>query len=130
MTLFKKYLVALFVVFLHFASQIKYLTSLSNRYDSLWRRVDGWALVADIFGIALAAAALAWGLERVAARLKRPWLKRVLDHLFLVAVLSGLLAAAPCIVALDIRSFLDELSRRSLAQLLRTRRNAAAHPGQ
>ena len=95
MNALKKYLVALFVVFLHFAAQIRFLTDPANRYAFVWTRREAWALVADVVLLALGAALAAWALEAVTRRPGREWVRRVFGHVFLAALFSGLLAAFP-----------------------------------
>lgn len=95
MSFIKKYLVALFVVFLHFAGAVRYLTLKSNRYYFLWDRHHAVALLADLFLISLAFALLALGGAWLARRFRLRWLERLLGHMLLVALLSGLLAAFP-----------------------------------
>ena len=97
MSLAKKYLAALFVVFLHFAVQIRSRTNPRTRCDFLWDRGDAIALVADLFGIALVCTAAVWAVERLARRLKLPILRRIAHHLFLVALLSGIMSALVCV---------------------------------
>jgi len=91
----KKYLVALFVVFLHFSGQITSMTGVGNRYFFRWSRNDATALVLDVFLIALVVTLLVLGLGWLVRRLNWPRVERFLGHVFLVALASGLLAAFP-----------------------------------
>lgn len=95
MDILKTYLVALFVVFLHFAGQLRFLSSRWNRCMFLWDRHHAIARILDLFLIALLFALLAQGGARLARRRGLPGLRRVLGHLFLITVVSGLLAAFP-----------------------------------
>ncbi len=95
MRLVKVYLVALFVVFLHFAGQFKAMSVRWNRRMFLWDRHHAIARVLDLFLIALLFTLLAQGLVRLARRWGLPRLRRSLGHLFLIAVASGVLAAFP-----------------------------------
>jgi hypothetical protein len=95
MDIVKKYLVALFIVFLHLAAQIKSVADELSRYYFLWHRRMGVALLVAMFLIALGLTLLVLGLEWLARRVRVPFLRRFLGHLFLVALVSGLLASSP-----------------------------------
>lgn len=95
MRILKTYLVALFVVFLHFAGQIRYLTSEKNRINLLWHWHNAVALVLDLFLLALLFTVLAVAARRLSRMRDSSWLRRVAGHLFLAALLSGILAAVP-----------------------------------
>ncbi|NQT38011.1 MAG: sulfatase-like hydrolase/transferase [Planctomycetes bacterium] len=89
----KMYLVALFVVFLHFAAQITTMTAWHNRDFFFWDRYDGVAIVSNVFAIALLFTLPAWGFRRLAHRLKSAALEKVLGHVFLLALISGVFSA-------------------------------------
>jgi len=97
MKLLKTYVVAVFVVFLHFAGQLTQLARPAERYYYLWDRSDATARLLDVLLIALGFALLAWGLDSLAERWRSVALKRVLGHLFLVGLISGLLALFPAL---------------------------------
>jgi len=96
----KHYLVAQFVVFLHLAGHIRSLTTVMNRYHFIWGRRHAVALVAGMMLLGVGAALVAWALRVLARRLARPWLERLLGHVFVVTVLSGLLATFPSVTLL------------------------------
>jgi len=94
-TILKMYLVSLFIVFLHFAAQVKYWTAPSNRYFFQWERATAAALVLDVFLIAMLVTLLAVGLRAVTRRFQLARVQRALDHLLPLALLSGLLSLFP-----------------------------------
>ena len=106
----QKCLVALLVVFLHFASQLKYLTNPSSRYDLLWTRHQGGALLLAMFGLGLGVGLLALGVGALARRVGRPGLERLLAHVFVAAVVSGVLAIVPSLVGLTVDSYAVRLA--------------------
>ena len=90
----KKYIIALFVVFLHYAPQIAARTVEANRYYDLWGASDAAAIILGM----LLLAGLLLGLDAVVSRLGSPTVRRLFNHLYLVALTSGLLAAVPAFV--------------------------------
>jgi hypothetical protein len=87
----KRLTVAAFVVFLHYVPGITLFMKEEERYCGWWSAANAVRILAGT--VVLAAAAV--GLDGLWRRLGRPWPKRVFDHLFLLALVSGLLAAFP-----------------------------------
>lgn len=95
MALAKQFLISLFVVFLHFAGQIRYLTAPTNRYDLMWDGHRAAALLVALVGVAVVALLVARVLMLLARRARHPLGQRLLGHAFLLAVVSGVAAALP-----------------------------------
>jgi len=91
MNLFKRSVVALFVVFLHYSGQITVRSVEDNRYMDDWQHLDAVAILLGIVLIASVAVAL----DLLVRRFGSPWMRRVFNHLFLAALASGLMAASP-----------------------------------
>lgn len=91
MSPFKKFVVALFVVFLHYSSQIAARGVETNRYCDLWGLVD---VVAILLGMTLLAL-LVLGMDLLLLRWSSGTARRLFNHLFLVALVSGVLAMFP-----------------------------------
>ena len=91
MSTLRKFVVALFVVFLHYSSQIASRSAEQNRYWDQWGLAD---VVAILLGMTLLAF-VALGMDLLVLRLSSDTLKRLFNHLFLVALTSGVLAASP-----------------------------------
>ena len=91
----KRYLVAQFVVFLHFGGQVRFLNSPANRYYFFWGTHHAVAHALDLLllGVAIAAASVA--LESIARRLGWTVAWRLLQHVLPVALVSGLLCTFP-----------------------------------
>lgn len=89
--LLRRAVAAIFVVFLHYVPQITLYMEDDERYFGRW----GLGNVARIGLGVLLLAALALSVEWVLRRWTRAWATRLFHHLFLVALLSGLLAAFP-----------------------------------
>lgn len=89
-------LLAVSVVGLHFAGQLVTLRTETARYYYLWRPADAAARVADVVGLALLITLTVVALDGIAHRLlKNVWLersRRLFGHVFLLALVSGLLA--------------------------------------
>jgi len=92
---FKKYMIALFVVFSYFAGQIAYLTKVKNRMFANWECADAVALLLDLFGLAFLGLLLSIGLKAAARKYNLRRTDKVLDHAFLVLLVGGLLAMFP-----------------------------------
>jgi hypothetical protein len=88
----KAYLVSLFIVFLHFGSQIRYWTDDKNRWLYGWRPMNGVALVFDMFLIAFLLALAAGGILLFTRGTSRAKLRRTIAHILPVALVSGLLS--------------------------------------
>jgi len=97
MQLFKTFTVALFVVFLHFSGQIGRLASCESRYHYLWSRRDAGARILDVLLLALACTLLAVGLDWLARRSGSTFHHKAIGPLFLLALVSGLLAVVPAL---------------------------------
>ena len=87
----RKFVVALFVVFLHYVPQITLFMDPEERYCGWWGRAD----LARIFGGAFLLAVVAMTLDALVRRSGSFWLKRIFNHVFLALLVSGLLAAFP-----------------------------------
>jgi len=94
-TVLRVWLIALSVVFLHFASQVRHVTDPQNRFEYMWPWRYAAALIADVLILATAFAALALALGWMVRRWPAAWLKRLLAAAFLVAVASGMLSLFP-----------------------------------
>ena len=94
-TVGKTYLTALFVVLLHFTAQIRGWAVPARRYQHFWSRGDALALVAAMLLLPLLVALVAVLLRGVTRRRQWPIADRVLDHVFLLALFSGVMALAP-----------------------------------
>jgi hypothetical protein len=90
------FLLALVVVGLHFSGQLVTLRTEVTRYYYLWRPVDAAARVLDILALAAVLAILAIVVDRATQRLAGPRVlaaaRRVYGHVFLLGLVSGLLA--------------------------------------
>ena len=89
------YLVSTFVVFLHFAMQVRSLTHPQNRYKSLWDRTQAIGLVADLLLLPLLLAAIGWAVDRLAARRQWPMVRHVFRGMFLLLFFHGVVSAMP-----------------------------------
>jgi len=87
----KWFVIAAFVVFLHFSGYISSMSKIRNRYFKYWDSVDSLAVVFDI--LLLAAVAVAIGL--LIERSGKAFLRRLYRHLFLLALGSGIIANTP-----------------------------------
>ena len=90
-TLIQKALVAQFVGFLTLGKQIGFWLVDESRYYRLWQPTDNMALILDASLIA----AVAWGISVALRALNLDFLRRLYNHLFLLAVASGVLAMGP-----------------------------------
>jgi hypothetical protein len=89
MSLIEKFVVALFVVFLHYVGPIGVRADRKNRYHLGWSKKDAAAIV---LGMLLLTAALL-GMDLLVSWSNAALLRRLFNHLFLVGFVSGWLAA-------------------------------------
>jgi hypothetical protein len=89
--LLKKTVVALVVVLLAFSKQIGSFLNLENRFYFLWRFNDGLALLLDVALLA----AVAVFISELLRRLKWDRVRRVYNHIFLLALICGVLSHLP-----------------------------------
>ncbi len=95
MKFLKTYVVASFVVFLHFAGQVRTWTSSWNRFYLLWERSHGAVIIADTLLLGLVVAALARLVALAVRRLGVWWVRRLAEHLLPLALFSGVMATFP-----------------------------------
>lgn len=87
----KKFIVAWFVVFLHYVPQITLWQSENERYTAWWGQDNLLRILAG----SLLVAGVAVAVDALLGRYGPVWLKRLFNHSFLLALASGLLAAFP-----------------------------------
>jgi hypothetical protein len=90
---YKMVLIALFVAFLHLAGHFRYLTDPVNRYKMLWDRQQAAGLLLSLGVLAVAALTGAWAAQKLGHR--SPRVRRGFRHVFLLVLLSGIIAALP-----------------------------------
>ncbi len=97
----KAYLVALFVVFLHYVGQIKSLSDEISRYFFLWHRRTGVAILLSMLLVAAIGTLMAFGGKWLARKIGWPILRRLLSHILPLLLLSGVLAASPAFAQMN-----------------------------
>jgi hypothetical protein len=90
-TMLKRALVALLVIFLHYVPQITAWMHQGERYCDWWSLAEPAKILVGL--VLLTAAAL--GLDALVRRCRWAGWKRLFNHVFLLALASGLLAAFP-----------------------------------
>jgi hypothetical protein len=89
MTLIEKFIVALFVVFLHYVGLIGVRAVRTSRYHLSWSRMDATAIVLGMVVLAIGIVAI----DLLVFWSNSPLLRQAFNHLFLLALVSGWLVS-------------------------------------
>lgn len=90
-TISQKVIVAAVIALLTFAKQIAFLLVEENRYFYLWKKIDSIGVILDVLILAV----IAFGISLLLKPRKLDMVRRAYNHLFLLALFSGVLTLMP-----------------------------------